>query len=241
MLRLSLFVLLSLLLHLAGWQLLGAPAQSPVERAPAPQVLRLGGLVQLAPKPPASPPPASARALAPAQALPASKTDSASVAARKPRERAIERAPAPASVVAAPTPVVAEAPITPAPSAASAPSSALMAAAAPTPAPTLASSPAQPIEVLSHKPSFRQPPQPPHYPAQARRRNQQGTVLLEVRLDERGQQRGLAVLRSSGIASLDRAALEAVAAWRFNPQQQGGVAVPSRVQIPIEFALTASR
>lgn len=96
-------------------------------------------------------------------------------------------------------------------------------------------------EVLSREPSFREPPGPPRYPAQARRRNQQGTVMLEVRLDERGEQRGLSVLRSSGIDSLDRAALEAVAGWRFRPETQGGRAVPSRVQIPIEFALTASR
>ena len=231
MLRLSLFLLLSLLLHLAGWQLLDTPGVPPSEVAQAPQVLRLAGLVQLAPaEPPASPP----RTLAPAQARPAPKADSAPLAARKPRERAVERAPRSASVVAA-TP------------AAPAPPAALAAAAAPAPAPVPApassQAPAstQPIEVLSHKPSFRLPPQPPHYPAQARRRNQQGTVLLEVRLDERGQQRGLAVLRSSGIASLDRAALEAVATWRFNPQQHNGVAVPSRVQIPIEFALTASR
>lgn len=229
MLRLSLFLLLSLLLHLAGWQLLDTPGVPPSEVAQAPQVLRLAGLVQLAPaEQPANPP----RTLAPAQARPAPKADSAPLAARKPRERAVERAPRSASVVAAT-------------SAAPAPPAALAAAAAPapvpTPAPIQAPASTQPIEVLSHKPSFRLPPQPPHYPAQARRRNQQGTVLLEVRLDERGQQRGLAVLRSSGIASLDRAALEAVANWRFNPQQHNGVAVPSRVQIPIEFALTASR
>lgn len=232
MLRLSLFVLLSLLLHLAGWLLLGGPGVPPSEAAQAPKVLRLGGLVQLAPAPPANPQPV----LAPAQARPAAKADSAPVAARKPRARSVEPAPATASVAS--TPVA-----TPPAAAPAAPSTPVAAPPAPasTPASVQAPAPSQPIEVLSHKPSFRQPPQPPHYPAQARRRNQQGTVLLEVRLDKHGQQRGLAVLRSSGIASLDRAALEAVAAWRFNPQQQGGVAVPSRVQIPIEFALTASR
>jgi protein TonB len=107
--------------------------------------------------------------------------------------------------------------------------------------------PAKPVatkpvaEVLSSKPSFREPPRQPSYPSQARRRNQQGVVLVEVRLDERGQQRSLNVLRSSGVESLDRAALEAVAKWRFNPERTGGQAVPSRVQIPIQFALTASR
>jgi protein TonB len=118
--------------------------------------------------------------------------------------------------------------------------SAVVVAAAPAP-------PSKPItaqpaaEVLSTKPSFREPPRQPNYPSQARRRNQQGVVLVEVRLDERGQQRSLSVLRSSGVDSLDRAALDAVAQWRFRPETTGGQAVPSRVQIPIQFALTASR
>ncbi|MBF7730425.1 energy transducer TonB [Pseudomonas sp. N040] len=98
-----------------------------------------------------------------------------------------------------------------------------------------------PAEVFSRQPAFRLPPQQPRYPAQARRRNQQGVVLLEVRLDERGAQRDIQLLRSSGFPSLDSAALEAVAGWRFHPETINGKGVPSRVQIPIEFALLASR
>ncbi|WP_178106877.1 energy transducer TonB [Pseudomonas mangiferae] len=98
-----------------------------------------------------------------------------------------------------------------------------------------------PVEVFSRKPGFLQPPAPPRYPSQARRRNQQGVVLVEVRLDVRGQQRGLTVLRSSGVGSLDAAALEAVAGWRFRPETVEGQPVPSRVHIPVEFALTANR
>jgi len=104
-----------------------------------------------------------------------------------------------------------------------------------------AAAPPAPIEVLSQRPSFSAPPLQPRYPAQARRRNQQGRVLLEVRLDEHGVQRSLRLVRSSGVESLDQAALKAVAGWRFNPEKLAGRAVPSRVQIPIEFALTANR
>jgi protein TonB len=118
-------------------------------------------------------------------------------------------------------------------------SAAVRAAAQAAPVKPVATKPV--AEVLSRKPSFREPPRQPNYPSQARRRNQQGVVLVEVRLDERGQQRSLNVLRSSGVESLDRAALEAVAKWRFRPETTGGQAVPSRVQIPIQFALTASR
>ncbi len=96
-------------------------------------------------------------------------------------------------------------------------------------------------EVFSSKPSYLQPPTQPNYPKLAKRRNQQGVVLVEVRLDERGQQRALQIVRSSGVESLDEAALEAVADWHFRPETLDGRAVPSRVQIPIEFALTASR
>ena len=98
-----------------------------------------------------------------------------------------------------------------------------------------------PVEVFSRQPAFRLPPQQPRYPAQARRRNQQGVVLLEVRLDEHGKQREISLLRSSGFPSLDQAALEAVAQWRFHPETLNGQGVPSRVHIPIEFALLASR
>ncbi|MBB4821742.1 protein TonB [Pseudomonas alcaligenes] len=96
-------------------------------------------------------------------------------------------------------------------------------------------------EVVIDQPSFLTPPKPPIYPAQARRRNQQGVVLVEIRLDERGGLREMKLLRSSGIESLDEAAMSAVASWRFRPEVQDGEPVPSRVRIPIEFALTASR
>jgi|GEM_PF-1189284 len=95
--------------------------------------------------------------------------------------------------------------------------------------------------VVSLRPSFVSPPPPPRYPSQARRRNQQGIVRVEVSLDERGNQLKLTLVRSSGIESLDQAALEAVTQWRFRPEVVDGRTVPSRVEIPIEFALTANR
>ena len=96
-------------------------------------------------------------------------------------------------------------------------------------------------EVFSRKPAFLSPPKPPIYPTLARRRNLQGVVLVEVRLDEAGLLREITLLRSSGVESLDRSALNAVSAWRFRPETLNGQPVPSRVHIPIEFALSASR
>lgn len=92
-------------------------------------------------------------------------------------------------------------------------------------------------EVVSKQPRFARTPAAPVYPALARRRQQQGTVWVDVRLDAQGRQIALHVLRSSGVKSLDQAALTAVKQWQFLPERQNGIGVPSRVHIPIEFAI----
>ena len=234
MLRLSLFLLLSLALHAAGWLLHGEaqpPALSTAQTREAPQVLRLAAVLQQA------------------EPVPAKLSEQPQPQPQPQRQAVVPRkSPAPKPVVQAPvakaTPAVAaqptqNQPVQAQPTEATRQSAAVRAAAQAAPAKPVATKPV--AEVLIRKPSFREPPRQPNYPSQARRRNQQGVVLVEVRLDERGQQRSLNVLRSSGVESLDRAALEAVAKWRFRPETTGGQAVPSRVQIPIQFALTASR
>ena len=226
MLRLLLSLLLSLALHVAGWLLYGV-AQPPELNAAHASVQAAQPhitAVLLAPAPveskmPAAPAPALPRKPAAVQAVKSSVTPQ----------------PKPASVlVPSKQPVAQAAPVESASRSAVAAAPALLEPAKPARSRAVA-------EVLSSKPSFREPPRQPRYPSQARRRNQQGVVLLEVRLDELGRQRSLNVLRSSGVESLDRAALQAVAAWRFNPETTDGQAVPSRVHIPIQFALTASR
>ena len=79
---------------------------------------------------------------------------------------------------------------------------------------------------------------PPEYPWQARQRNQQGVVWLSVEVLASGQSGQVSVLRSSGVPSLDQAALRAVSRWRFVPARQGQAAVDSRVEIPIRFRLS---
>lgn len=230
MLRLLLSLLLSLALHVAGWLLYGVaqPPELNVAHASVQAAQPHITAVLLAPAPVESKMPA-APAPAPAPALPRKP---AAVQAVKP---AVTPQPKPAPVLVPSTqPVAQAAPVESASRQAVAAAPALLEPATPTRSRVVA-------EVLSSKPSFREPPRQPRYPSQARRRNQQGVVLLEVRLDELGRQRSLNVLRSSGVESLDRAALQAVAAWRFNPETTDGQAVPSRVHIPIQFALTASR
>lgn len=237
MLRLSLFLLLSLALHSAGWLLHSAgwllhgdkqpPALSAAQNREAPQVLRLAAVLQQAqpaPTKPPEPPQPQRQVVVPSKAPPSKPVAQVPVAKPAAVQAAAPAKSHPAPVLASKRPNEAVAHVGSAPAAPAKPVAAQTAA-----------------EVLSTKPSFREPPRQPSYPSQARRRNQQGVVLVEVRLDERGQQRSLNVLRSSGVDSLDRAALEAVAKWRFRPETSGGQAVPSRVQIPIQFALTASR
>ncbi|WAC45079.1 energy transducer TonB [Pseudomonas sp. SL4(2022)] len=226
MLRIFFSLLLSLALHVAGWLLYGVaqPPELNAAHASVQAVQPRITAVLLAPAPvehkaPAVPPPA----------LPPKP------AAVQPVKPAVALQPKPAPLLVPPKQAVAEvAPVEVARTQAVVANPARVESAEPARSRVVA-------EVFSRRPSFREPPRQPSYPSQARRRNQQGIVLLEVRLDELGQQRSLNVLRSSGVESLDRAALQAVAAWRFSPETTDGQAVPSRVHIPIQFALTASR
>lgn len=106
-----------------------------------------------------------------------------------------------------------------------------------TPAPVSAK-PAMPsAPVLVKKPQFLVPPAKPVYPSVAQRRGQQGTVWLEILLSESGRQMQLSVVRSSGFQSLDDAAKVAVADWKLAPYRMNGVAVLSRVQVPVAFVM----
>ena len=49
---------------------------------------------------------------------------------------------------------------------------------------------------------------------------------------------GVTVAQSSGVASLDDAALRAVEQWRFVPATRGGTAVPAVAEVPVRFRLT---
>jgi len=73
----------------------------------------------------------------------------------------------------------------------------------------------------------------PDYPQIARRRGQQGRVVLAVELDPEGLPVEARVLAGSGFEALDRAALAAVKAWRFDKSDEARRAV----EVPIVFRL----
>jgi protein TonB len=110
--------------------------------------------------------------------------------------------------------------------------------------PGSATSAAAPGSTTVAVPSFI-PPRPlseilPKYPLSARRSGFEGVVKVTAVVDESGAVTSADVLSSSGHASLDQAALQAVRQARFAPALQGGKPIQCRIQIPIRFQLSAS-
>jgi len=90
--------------------------------------------------------------------------------------------------------------------------------------------------VIPARPRYRKNPPPP-YPELARRRQMEGTVVLEALVNARGRVDNLAVHASSGHALLDNAALKAVRNWLFVPGKKGGVPMAMTVRVPVRFDL----
>ena len=75
----------------------------------------------------------------------------------------------------------------------------------------------------------------PEYPQIAQRAGIQGMVIIEAVIATDGTVRDARVLRS--IALLDRAALDAVRQWRYEPTRLNGVVVPVIVTVTVQFQL----
>ena len=78
---------------------------------------------------------------------------------------------------------------------------------------------------------------PPVYPNLARKRGQQGTVVLQVLVNGEGRVDDIKLDTSSGYSMLDRAANGAVMKWLFEPGRQGKKTVPMWVRVPVTFEL----
>jgi periplasmic protein TonB len=77
----------------------------------------------------------------------------------------------------------------------------------------------------------------PVYPAKSRRREETGTVVLRVELDEQGRVSSARVETGSGFERLDQAALAAVKTWRCQPSRRDGMAVRAVALQPFKFLL----
>ena len=69
------------------------------------------------------------------------------------------------------------------------------------------------------------------------RQRHTGTVILLVLVGVDGSPKDITVDKSSGYRELDRAALEAVRTWRFNPEVKNGKKVEGYARIPVNFNL----
>src|SRR5688572_7540804 len=76
---------------------------------------------------------------------------------------------------------------------------------------------------------------PPVYPPLALTTRTEGDVVLEATIDETGRVTNLAVRQS--VPLLDRAAIEAVSAWRYQPTRLNGTAVPVVMLVTVRFRL----
>jgi len=87
-----------------------------------------------------------------------------------------------------------------------------------------------------NKPDYLRNPAPA-YPASAKRKGQQGLVLITVYVNDRGSVDRVQLRRSSGYSTLDQIALKCVKKWKFRAAKVGGIRVKSKVSVPVRFRL----
>jgi protein TonB len=77
----------------------------------------------------------------------------------------------------------------------------------------------------------------PAYPALARQRGLEGRVVIRLVIRADGVPDDIRVAQSSGFDSLDKAAVEAIRQWRFEPARRAGVPVTEERLAPVIFRL----
>ncbi len=77
----------------------------------------------------------------------------------------------------------------------------------------------------------------PEYPDLARAAGAEGTVKVEVTIDESGRVIAAKVVESTTIKSLEEAAKKAAMDWLFTPAKQRDQPVKAKIVIPFEFRL----
>lgn len=78
---------------------------------------------------------------------------------------------------------------------------------------------------------------PVQYPASAVAAGEEGTVLVDVEVDAKGQAHHARIHQSSGYTDLDAAALQSMKRWSFRPATRNGEPMTQRVVVPVTFQL----
>ncbi|HEY5238811.1 MAG TPA: TonB family protein [Rhizomicrobium sp.] len=109
-----------------------------------------------------------------------------------------------------------------------------------------ADTPASTISELGTPPADYTPPvaDGPHnlagpYPPEARRLNEEGRVFIVFTVLKDGSVAEASVMRSSGFADLDQAALESVKTWRYRPAIADGKPIEVRWRTYVDFRLAS--
>ncbi len=103
------------------------------------------------------------------------------------------------------------------------------------PIPPLSTPIQEPIPFTDPLPNYS--PEPP-YPRIAKRRGQEGTVVIEISINNNGHVNRTSIFKSSGSSVLDRAALKTIKTWRFPASQFNSL---SSYKQKIEFCLDSCR
>jgi len=77
----------------------------------------------------------------------------------------------------------------------------------------------------------------PEYPEKLKREEIEGSVFVEVSLDENGVPIMVKVIKSSGYPEMDSAATKAAKEMRFTPALKDGKAVRTKIIVPMRFTL----
>ncbi|HEX4350983.1 MAG TPA: TonB family protein [Verrucomicrobiae bacterium] len=208
---------ISILLHVALFSAMGILGYFPARPAHQSQGDFITLTVVATPDEPAAPPPA-VKAVAPVQPLTAEKPVENPAPTESPKQPV---RPEPQQVIAVPPPV--------------------QFAVAPQQMPPTdfhddipPARPTQPDSAV--KPDYLKNPEPV-YPEQARRRHQEGLVLLAVTVTAQGRTGRVEIKKSSGFPLLDNAAVQAVRDWEFQPARLNSLALESEIEVPVRFEL----
>ncbi len=81
----------------------------------------------------------------------------------------------------------------------------------------------------------------PAYPDAAQNNGEQGDVVLKVKVSDSGHVRAVAVVRSSGFADLDNAAVAGVMGWRYLPADSTSILDNVRIayRLPVKTPAAA--
>lgn len=81
----------------------------------------------------------------------------------------------------------------------------------------------------------------PPYPREAYRAKLEGQVVLNLEIAEDGSVNAVELLETSGVDSLDQAALKASKDWRYSPAIRSGKPISQWIRIAVKFELKSAR